>query len=421
MNVTTDKVKIGESAVAVGPDISGAAEAEADRRTFTVADANAGQRLDKFLATELPDISRSRVQGLIASGQVTLDGVAIGDGGQKIKPGSFVSITVPPPAPALPAGEEIPLTVVYEDDQLIVIDKPAGLVVHPSAGHDTGTLVNALIAHCGDSLSGIGGVRRPGIVHRLDRDTTGLMVVAKTDAAHRGLAEQFAIHGRDGRLQREYISIVWGALPSVVGTIDAPLARSSVNRTRMQVVPKGSRARIGKGGSWIVEDEDEDGETRGPREAITHYQVVETFMGAPAPGRAAVPLASMVRVSLETGRTHQIRVHMGYIGHPVLGDPTYGAGFRASERRLDERQAEALAMLGRQALHAAVLGFEHPVTGEILRFESPLPDDMDALATALRGVVATKAPRRAKSKPPAKVKGIIVAKVRAEEEDENYE
>lgn len=354
-------------------------------QSFTVEAHSAGERLDRFLAAGLPGVSRSRVQALIATGQATLNGATIGDGGYRVKPGDQLAIAVPPAQAAEPAGEAMPLDIVYEDAALIVINKPAGLVVHPSAGHGTGTLVNALIAHCGDSLSGIGGVKRPGIVHRLDRDTTGLIVVAKTDAAHQGLAEQFASHGRDGRLERQYVAIVWGALPAVTGTIDAAIARSTANRTRMQVVAAGAaRGRIGKGGGWLTDEDDDEG-PKGAREAITHYHVAEVYDGDPAPGRAPVPLATQVRVTLETGRTHQIRVHMAHIGHPVLGDPSYGAGFRASERRLNAVQAEALRYLGRQALHAAVLGFEHPITGESLRFESGLPDDMAALVEALAG------------------------------------
>ncbi|MBX9925160.1 MAG: RNA pseudouridine synthase [Hyphomicrobiaceae bacterium] len=398
--------------------------------TFTVDLERAGDRADRFLAAALSGLSRSRIQALIGAGQAMLDGERLLDAGHRLKPGEAVTITVPPPEVAEPAGENLALTIVYEDDALIVVDKPAGLVVHPSAGHEGGTLVNALIAHCGDSLSGIGGVKRPGIVHRLDKDTTGLIVVAKTDAAHAGLARQFAAHGRDGRLQREYVAIVWGALPAITGTIDAPLARSQANRTRMQVVPKGSRSRIGLGGRWIDEDdiEAEDdgpngqnrtGGSRAPREAITHYRVEETFMrealrDAPrehgkGSSRPIVPLASQLRVVLETGRTHQIRVHMAHIGHPVLGDPTYGAGFKSSERRLDDTQGGALTALGRQALHAAVLGFEHPVTGRPLRFESPLPSDMTALADALRGGPAPAAVTAAKRsrKKPAVTKGIV--------------
>ncbi|MDZ4841317.1 MAG: pseudouridine synthase [Hyphomicrobium aestuarii] len=410
---------ISTDAAVVPVDVPG------EPRSFTVEPARNGERIDRYLASVVPELSRSRVQGLIVAGQTTINGTDVRDAGQKLKAGDLITVLVPPPEAAAPAGEAIPLTVVYEDDAVIVINKPAGLVVHPSAGHGGGTLVNALIAHCGDSLSGIGGVKRPGIVHRLDKDTTGLIVVAKSDAAHAGLARQFAAHGRDGKLEREYVAIVWGALPAVMGTIDAPLARNTTNRTRMQVVPKGSRSRIGKGGAWIedVDDEfgegpaadgDDDGDTgdlsagdtsggdasrlgraRAPREAITHWRIEELFSrealrDAPRDhGRGAVrpvvPLASLVRVSLETGRTHQIRVHMAHIGHPVLGDPVYGAGFKSSERRLDGAQVAALTNLGRQALHAAVLGFEHPISREPMRFESPMPPDMAELADCLRG------------------------------------
>jgi 23S rRNA pseudouridine1911/1915/1917 synthase len=247
------------------------------------------------------------------------------------------------------------LRIVYEDDDLIVIDKPAGLVVHPAAGHDSGTLVNALIAHCGDSLSGIGGVKRPGIVHRLDKDTSGLLVIAKNDRAHQGLAAQFADHGRSGPLERAYLALVWGIPERQRGTVEAPLARSQHNREKIAVV----------------------GEERG-RYAITHYELIEALP-------AAEPVASLVRCELETGRTHQIRVHMAHIGHPLLGDLVYGAGYKTKANRLTQARQAALKALGRQALHAAVLGFEHPRTGAFLRFESPLPADMTALLESLRG------------------------------------
>jgi 23S rRNA pseudouridine1911/1915/1917 synthase len=247
--------------------------------------------------------------------------------------------------------EAIDLDIVYEDDDLIVIDKPAGLVVHPAAGHDSGTLVNALLAHCGDSLSGIGGVKRPGIVHRLDKETSGLMVVAKTDRAHQALSEQFASHGRDGRLEREYLAIVWRVPERRHGTIDAALARSSTNRQKIAVSRSGTA-----------------------RSAITHYDVEEQFGD----------VAALIRCRLETGRTHQIRVHLAHIGHPVLGDPAYGKGFSASRSGLTEEARAALIALDRQALHAAVLGFDHPVTGKHLRFERAPPADMQRLLAALR-------------------------------------
>ena len=366
---------------------------------FDIDTESIGWRLDRYLAARIPTLSRSRIQALIVQGHSTVNGTTLGDAGYRVKQGDVVALAVPPAAPAEPAAENIALTIVYEDDAVIVIDKPAGLVVHPAAGHQTGTLVNALLAHCGDSLSGIGGVKRPGIVHRLDKDTTGLLVIAKTDAAHQGLCAQFAAHGRDGKLQRQYLALVWGALPAAFGTIDVPLGRSSANRTKMAVQARESRGRIVQGGGMSYEDDEEDQPGKiVAREAITHYQVVETYHSELRLGKQGAPLVAQVRVELETGRTHQIRVHMAHIGHPVLGDATYGAGFKASERRLTEPQAIALRMLGRQALHAAVLGFEHPVTGESMEFESPMPTDMAALIDALRPqavkVAATRRTRR---------------------------
>jgi 23S rRNA pseudouridine1911/1915/1917 synthase len=311
-------------------------------------------RLDKLLAHAWTDLSRSRLQALIRAGRVTLNGRPVLDPSVRIAPGTVIALDVPPAAPAEPAAEPIALDVVYEDEDLIVIDKPAGLVVHPAAGHESGTLVNALIAHCGESLSGIGGVRRPGIVHRLDKGTSGLLVVAKNDRAHRNLAAQFADHGRTGPLERAYLAIVWGVPGRARGSIGAPLARSSHNREKIAVTP-GERG----------------------RHAVTHYVV----LGVLPPGPD--PVASLVRCELETGRTHQIRVHMAHIGHPLLGDSLYGSGFKTKANRLSDPQRSALAGLGRQALHAAVLGFEHPRTGKTLRFESPLPADMRDLLDAL--------------------------------------
>ena len=332
---------------------------EADKReVVTVGEGEAGERLDRFLALRLPALSRSRLQALIRAGAVSRGDAAARELGQRVKAGETYEVRVPAPEPAKPMGEAIALAIVYEDDELIVIDKPAGLAVHPAPGHATGTLVNALIAHCGDSLSGIGGVRRPGIVHRLDKDTTGLMVVAKTDRAHQGLSEQFAAHGADGRLERGYRAVAWGVPDRPRGVIDAPLARSTANRTKIAVVT---------------------GEGAG-RRAVTRYEVLETFSG---PGGAA-PVASLLRLVLETGRTHQVRVHLAHIGHPLLGDMTYGAGFKASARKLGPEAQAALAALGRQALHAAELTFVHPVTGRRLAFASRLPGDMEALVAALR-------------------------------------
>jgi len=326
--------------------------------TVTVAVEEDG-RIDRVLAARIPSLSRSRLKALILDGQVTIqrttDARTILDPSSQVKSGDVVRVNLPPAEDAEPQGEAIPLAIVYEDDALIVIDKPKGLVVHPSAGHATGTLVNALIAHCGDSLSGIGGVKRPGIVHRLDKDTTGLLVVAKNDKAHRALSKQFADHGREGPLVRGYLAFVWGAPDRPKGTINAPLDRHPHNREKRTV-------------------------REGGREAITHWQLLETF-----PGRDTKPVASLIACTLETGRTHQIRVHLAHIGHPILGDATYGTGFKTKSTLLPEPARDALAALGRQALHAYLLGFEHPDTAEFMEFKSPLPADLAALHAALRG------------------------------------
>lgn len=323
---------------------------------LTVDEADAGTRLDKFLATRLSEHSRTRLKALVIDGAISVNDMIETDPNRKLIAGSAISVAIPEAIPAAPQAEAIPLTIVYEDPDLIVIDKPAGLVVHPAAGHASGTLVNALIAHCGDSLSGIGGVKRPGIVHRLDKDTTGLLVIAKNDRTHKKLAEQFADHGRTGPLQRTYRAIVWGVPERKHGTIDAAIDRSTKHRDRMTVV-KGERG----------------------REAITHYEVLETFAGSDGS-----PVASLVACHLETGRTHQIRVHMTHLGHPLLGDPVYGAGFRTKISLLPEITREIVQNFARQALHAAELGFEHPKTGEELHFESIDPEDFAGLLRALR-------------------------------------
>ncbi|HEV7257828.1 MAG TPA: RluA family pseudouridine synthase [Bosea sp. (in: a-proteobacteria)] len=328
--------------------------------TLHVAAEQAGERLDKALAMLAGEISRARLQQVIKEGGVSLNGAIVSDGKRKVAEGDAISLVMPAARPPDPVGQDIPLDVVYEDDHLIVIDKPAGLVVHPAGGHEDGTLVNALIAHCGESLSGIGGVRRPGIVHRLDKDTSGLLVVAKNDRAHQKLAKQFADHGRTGPLQRAYLAIVWGAPRLREGTIDAPIERSSRNREKMTVVKEG----------------------RG-REAITHITLVERYPPLLKGLDETEPLASLVECRLETGRTHQIRVHMSHIGHPLLGDQLYGSGFTTKASRLPEAAREALTSLGRQALHAAVLGFEHPATGEEMLFESDPPDDFANLQAML--------------------------------------
>jgi len=329
------------------------------REKVVVAGAQAGERLDRVLAGSIADLSRSRLKALILAGEVAIGGRTIRDPGHRVNAGDAITVAVPPPEPAEPRPEDIPLKVVFEDDEIIVIDKPRGLVVHPAAGHWTGTLVNALIAHCGASLSGVGGVRRPGIVHRLDKDTTGLMVVAKTDRAHRALAKQFADHGREGPLERGYLAFVWGAPDRPRGTIDKPIARHPRARDKMAVRAEG-------------------------REAITHWEVLERYRGTDGK-----PVASLLACRLETGRTHQIRVHLAHLGHPLMGDPVYGPGFKTKAARLPPPAAEALAPLGRQALHAYLLGIEHPVTGESLEFQSELPGDLARLRNSLGAQAAT--------------------------------
>jgi len=320
--------------------------------TVTIAAEDVGLRLDRVLATHIATLSRSHLKTLILAGQVAIAARTIRDPAAAVKSGDTITVTLPPPEPALPKGEAIPLNIIYEDDAIIVIDKPRGLVVHPAAGHASGTLVNALIAHCGASLSGIGGVKRPGIVHRLDKDTTGLMVVAKTDSAHRALSKQFAEKG-EGPLKRGYLALVWGAPDRPKGTIDAPIGRHPHARDKQAVRQTG-------------------------RPAVTHWQVLERFLG-----RDRKPIASLVACTLETGRTHQIRVHLAHIGHPILGDATYGTGFRTKAARLGPQPRAALEALGRQALHAYLLTIEHPETKVALEFRSELPGDLRRLREAL--------------------------------------
>ena len=321
--------------------------------TVVVADAEAGDRLDRLLAARIAHLSRSRLKALILAGEVAVGTGTIRDPGQRVNAGDVIVVTLPPPEPAKPEAEDIPLAVVYEDDDIIVIDKPAGLVVHPAAGHRSGTLVNALIAHCGDSLSGIGGVRRPGIVHRLDKDTSGLLVVAKNDLAHRSLAKQFADHGRTGDLARGYLAFVWGSPLRPKGTIVAPIDRHPRARDRMAV-------------------------REGGREAVTHWTVLERYTGTDAK-----PVASLIECRLETGRTHQIRVHLAHIGHPLLGDAVYGPGFKTKAAHLTQPGREALEALGGQALHAYLLGITHPTRGDYLEFRSELPGDLRRLRQEL--------------------------------------
>ena len=314
----------------------------------------AGERLDRFLSLAAASrglaLSRTRLKALIEAGQVTVDGAEAREPAARVVEGACIALAVPPAEDAAIVGEDLPLTIMFEDEHLLVLNKPAGLVVHPAPGHAAGTLVNALIRHCGDSLSGVGGVKRPGIVHRLDKDTSGLLVVAKNDAAHQGLAALFADHGRSGSLRREYRALVWGAPDRAAGTIAAAIGRHPFSREKMAVVA----------------------EKRG-RAAVTHWRVEERL--GPA---------SLIACRLETGRTHQIRVHLAHIGHPLLGDSVYGAGFKTKSSRLSPAARTALDVLGRQALHAAILGFEHPITGEPLAFESPLPEDLNNLVSILQ-------------------------------------
>lgn len=313
---------------------------------------DAGERVDRVLARHRPELSRTRIKRLIEDGRVTLGHALVGDAAQRVNAGDIFTLLVPAPAPAAPEPEDLPLSIAYEDAHLIVVDKPAGLVVHPAPGHASGTLVNALLHHCGASLSGIGGVKRPGIVHRIDKDTSGLLVVAKSDAAHKGLAAQFADHGRTGPLERAYLAFVWG-VPELRGHVDAPIDRHPTHRQKMAVRASG-------------------------RHAVTHWRVLETYAGLDG-----APVASLVECRLETGRTHQIRVHMAHAGHPLLGDEVYGQGFRTKASRLPPQARDLLAGLGRQALHATRLGFVHPVTGETLSFDSALPEDLATLHAAL--------------------------------------
>ncbi|MEO0618241.1 MAG: RluA family pseudouridine synthase [Pseudomonadota bacterium] len=334
---------------------------EPGQHRITARAEEAGGRLDRVLADHLGALSRARVKALIKDGRVRHAGVVVDAPNRRVAAGDTFEVDVPPAVSAVPLGEAIPLDTLYEDAHLIVVNKPAGLVVHPAAGNWTGTLVNALIAHCGDSLSGIGGVKRPGIVHRLDKDTSGVMVVAKTDRAHAGLAAQFAAHGKDGRMSRTYDAFVWGTPERPTGRVDALLGRAQGNRTKMAVVP---RAQFSS--------------RPDAREAVTRYATVATFDTATRAGAVA-----HVQCVLETGRTHQIRVHMAHIGHPLLGDATYGAGHAASAALLGDQARSALSALNRQALHARTLGFEHPLSGEAMVFDSPLPPDLAALKTAL--------------------------------------
>ena len=319
-----------------------------DTNIVVVEETASGLRLDKFLSERLPDLSRSRIQSLLSQGMVTLQGVVIADSSAKVKPGQQYHLTIPEPVATHMLAQAIALDIVYEDRDLLVINKQAGLTVHPAPGHPDMTLVNALLAHCGDSLSGIGGVSRPGIVHRIDKDTSGLMVVAKHDIAHNILSAQLA----DRSLSRIYHAVCWGT-PPAKGSVTGNIGRSTVNRQKMAVVKTGGKA------------------------ATTHYQCLQDFT-----------IASLVECKLETGRTHQIRVHMTHLGHPLIGDPAYG---QPTSQRLKSNQYKtlqpptrsALLTFNRQALHAAQMGFIHPTSGTPMQFTAPLPEDMQELIAIL--------------------------------------
>ncbi|MDX2074049.1 MAG: RluA family pseudouridine synthase [Alphaproteobacteria bacterium] len=320
-----------------------------DTKILVVEDDASGERLDKFLSSRLPDFSRSRIQALLAQGMVTLSGKVIEDAAQKVKPAQRVTLTIPAATPTHMVAQDIALDVVYEDADLLIINKQAGLTVHPAPGHPDNTLVNALLAHCGDSLSGIGGVSRPGIVHRIDKDTSGLLVVAKHDVAHNALSAQLA----DRSLSRTYQAVCWGKPAPAHGTVTSNIGRSPTNRQKMAVVKTGGKP------------------------AVTHYRTLEDF-----------GVASLVECKLESGRTHQIRVHMLHLGHPLLGDPIYG---QATSSRLKSGQyknmpaemREALIAFDRQALHAIRMGFIHPRSGKHVEFHAPLPEDFKNLIEQL--------------------------------------
>ncbi|MEL7487589.1 MAG: RluA family pseudouridine synthase [Pseudomonadota bacterium] len=328
-------------------------ESEYGARRFAITDDHAGQRLDKWLSEQLEGLTRSRIKALIEGGALERNGAPFDDPSWRMRAGEVFTLDIPPPVAPIPKPEAIPLSVAYEDDALIVVDKPAGMVVHPAAGHWTGTLVNALIAHCGDSLSGVGGVARPGIVHRIDKDTSGLLVVAKHDAAHQALTKAFAAHDID----RVYEAVAVGAPRPGMGVIDAAIGRAPGDRKKFAAVRK-------------TENRPD------ARRAVTHFKVLESY-GRSRAKLAGDALASRIECRLETGRTHQIRVHLSSIGHPLVGDPVYGRGPGLSGLKPGDDDAdEAIARLKsfrRQALHARTLGFAHPISGEALTFEAPPP------------------------------------------------
>lgn len=320
----------------------------------------AGKRVDLFIsANASDDISRARVQALVRKGWVTINGEVPRGTSSKIAAGDVVRFAMPPAEEAIPLPENITLDVLYEDDDLIIVNKPAGMVVHPAPGNWSGTLVNALLHHCKGQLSGIGGVKRPGIVHRLDKDTSGVMVAAKSYRAHIDLQEQFADHGRTGPLERSYQALVWRAPPRMKGTIDTFMGRHPTKRVRRAVVPEG------------------EGDAK---HAVTHYEVIKRVDDTQTPGEA---LVSLVECRLETGRTHQIRVHMSHIGNPLLGDGEYGRRYFKRISRLPQAAQLVMEGFNRQALHARTLGFRHPSTGEAVSFTAEPPTEMQRLIEAV--------------------------------------
>ncbi|WP_189045832.1 RluA family pseudouridine synthase [Aliidongia dinghuensis] len=335
---------MNETSAPLADPSAGPSATEIPAIDILVAPEETGQRVDRLLAERLGDFSRSRLKALIEEGRLTVDGATIANPSLRVKPGQRLVLAPPPPVDDRPQPQAMDLAIVYEDTELLVLDKPVGLVVHPAAGNLDQTLVNALLAHCGDSLTGIGGVKRPGIVHRLDKDTSGLMVVAKTDRAHVALSAAFA----ERTIERAYWAVVWGVPNPREGEIDGPIGRSPVNRKKMAVVASG-------------------------KPALTRYKVVRPL------GLAA----ALVECRLATGRTHQIRVHMTEIGHPLIGDQVYGRVRPAHLKQLDPAAAAMAGQFPRQALHAWLLGFEHPTTGEHLSFKSPLPADLADLVAIL--------------------------------------
>jgi 23S rRNA pseudouridine1911/1915/1917 synthase len=337
------------------------------RRVSFVIAADPPHRIDKALARDVPAdaaLSRTRLGRLLTDGAIRVDGVVLNDPKANVAQGAQVEITVEDAQDSHIKAEPIALEIIYEDSDLIVINKPVGMVVHPAPGSPSGTLVNALLHHCGDDLSGVGGVKRPGIVHRIDKETSGLLVVAKSDAAHHGLAAQFEKHS----VERYYNAVVYGVPdandPRLRGIKGASFEQANILRITTQL----ARHKTDRQRQAVL--------FQGGRHAVTRARIVEAF-GTPA-------VASLVECWLETGRTHQIRVHMAHVGHSLVGDPTYGGRRKLSAKALSAAALAAVRDFPRQALHAAVLGFEHPVTGAALRFEAPMPDDMVALIAALR-------------------------------------